>query len=44
MKRSRGLVEQIGPGIKFDLIEDEDLGGDEPDCGTDHERPERECS
>jgi hypothetical protein len=32
----------LGPDAKFDLIEDEDLGGDEPYCETNQERPERE--
>ena len=40
-KRSRGLVEQLGLRVKFELIKDEELGGDEPDCKTDHQRADR---
>jgi hypothetical protein len=40
-KRPRSLLEQLGSGVKSDLIEDEDLGGDEPDCETNHQRTER---
>jgi hypothetical protein len=43
-KRPRSLLEQLGPGVKSDLIEDEDLGGDKPDRETNHQRPEREWS
>jgi hypothetical protein len=35
-KRPRGLLEQLGIGVKSDLIKDEDLGGDEPNCETNH--------
>lgn len=40
--RSCGLLECLDPDIEFNLIKDENLGGNEPDCETDHERPERE--
>src|SRR5206468_9819300 len=43
-KRLRGLVKQLNPGIKFDLIEDQDFGGDEPGCETKHQRGKREAS
>ena len=43
-KRLRGLVKQPNPGIKFDLIEDQDFGGDEPGCETDQQRGQREPS
>jgi hypothetical protein len=39
--RSCGLLEQLDPGVKFNLIKDEDFGGNEPDCETGHQRPER---
>jgi hypothetical protein len=39
---SCGLFDQFGPDIKLDLIEDENFGGDEPDCATNHQRSERE--
>jgi hypothetical protein len=42
VNRSCGLLDQFGPDIKFDLIEDENLGGDEPDCRTNDQRSERE--
>ena len=41
-KRPRSLLEQLGVGVKSGLIEDEDLGGDEPNCETNHQRAERE--
>jgi hypothetical protein len=41
-KSPRSLLEQLGVGIKSDLIEDEDLGGYSPDCETNHQRAERE--
>ena len=44
VNRSCGLLEQFGPDIKLNLIEDENLGGDEPDCETNQQRSERECS
>ncbi len=36
------LARVLGPDVKFNLIKDENLGGNEPDCETNHERPERE--
>jgi hypothetical protein len=42
MKRSCGLLEQLDSGVKFNLIKDENLGGNKPDCETNHQRPERE--
>jgi hypothetical protein len=41
-KRPRSLLEQRGVGVKSNLIKDEDLGGDEPNCETNHQRAERE--
>jgi hypothetical protein len=41
-KRSRGLLEQFGLGVEFDLIKNEDFSGDEPDCEANHQRAERE--
>jgi hypothetical protein len=41
-KRPRSLLDQLGVGVKSDLIKDENLGGDEPDCETNHQRAERE--
>src|SRR6185312_4981037 len=41
-KCARGLLEKLGLCVKFNLIEDEDLGGDKPDCETNHKRAERE--
>jgi hypothetical protein len=41
-KRARSLLEQLGPGVESDLIEDEDLGRDEPDCETNHQGTNRE--
>ena len=37
-----GLLEKLGLYVKFNLIEDEDLGGDKPGCETNHKRAERE--
>jgi len=33
---SRGLLKQVDSGIKFNLIKDENLGGNEPDGETNH--------
>ena len=41
-KRPRGLPEQLGVGVKSYLIEDEDLGGDKPNCETNYQRAQRE--
>jgi hypothetical protein len=41
-KRPRSLLQQLGVGVKSDLIEDEDLGRDKPDCETNHQRAQRE--
>jgi hypothetical protein len=30
--------------FKFKLVKDHYLGGDEPDCETDYQRAQRECS
>jgi len=43
-KRPPSLLKQLHPRIKFDLIKDKYLSRDKPDCETDHERPQRECS
>jgi hypothetical protein len=40
--RSCGLLECLDPDVEFNLIKDENLGCNEPDCETNHERPERE--
>jgi hypothetical protein len=32
----------VSPLIKFDLVENHGLGGDQPDCETNHQRPEWE--
>ena len=31
------LLKQMSSGVKFDLIKDEDLSRDKPDCETDHQ-------
>jgi len=41
-KRPRSLLEQLGVRVKSDLIKDEDLGGDKPDCETNHQSAQRE--
>jgi len=41
-KRPRSLLQQLGVGVKSDLIEDEDLGRDKPDCETNHQRAQWE--
>lgn len=38
MERLRSLLKQFGPLLKLDLIKDESLSSDQPDCETDHER------
>jgi hypothetical protein len=40
--RSCGLLECLDPDVEFNLIKDENLGGNEPDCETNQQRPERE--
>jgi hypothetical protein len=40
--RPCGLSECLDPDIEFNLVKDENLGGNEPDCETNQERPERE--
>jgi len=40
--RSCRLLKYLDSDVKFNLIKDENLGGNEPDCETNHERPERE--
>jgi hypothetical protein len=40
-KRSRGLLNQLGLGVESNLIEDEDLGGNEPNRQTNYQSPER---
>jgi len=40
--RSGSLLEYLGSDVELNLIKDEKLGGNEPDCETNHERPERE--
>jgi hypothetical protein len=40
--RSGSLLECLDSDVEFNLIKDENLGGNEPDCETNHERPERE--
>lgn len=37
-----GLLEQLRPDVKFDLIKNENFSGDEPDRTTNHQRPEGE--
>jgi hypothetical protein len=44
VKPARSLLKQLGSGVKFDLIKDENLSGDKPDCETDHQCAERESS
>jgi len=39
---SCGLFEQLDSDVKLNLIEDEDLGCNEPDCETNHQRSQRE--
>ena len=41
-KRPRSLPEQLGIGVKSYLIEEEDLGGNKPNCETNHQRAQRE--
>ena len=38
VKSPRSLLKQMSSGVKFDLIKDEDLSRDKPDCETDHQR------
>jgi hypothetical protein len=40
--RSCGLLERLDSDVEFNLIKDEKLGGNEPDCETNQERLERE--
>jgi hypothetical protein len=40
-KCPRSLLEQRGVSVKSNLVKDEDLGGDEPNCETNHQRAER---
>jgi len=42
MNRSCGLLERLDPDVEFNLIKDESFRGNEPDCETNHKRPERE--
>jgi hypothetical protein len=37
VKPPRSLLKQMSSGVKFDLIKDEDLSRDKPDCETDHQ-------
>jgi len=37
VKSPRSLLKQMSSGVKFDLIKDEDLSRDKPDCETDDE-------
>jgi hypothetical protein len=37
VKSPRSLLKQMSSGVKFDLIKDEDLSRDKPDCETDHQ-------
>ncbi len=37
VKSPRSLLKQLSSGVKFDLIKDEDLSRDKPDCETDHQ-------
>ena len=37
VKPPRSLLKQMSSGFKFDLIKDEDLSRDKPDCETDHQ-------
>ena len=40
--RPCGLLECLDPDVEFNLIKDENLGGNEPDCETNQDRTERE--
>ena len=42
VNRSCGLLECLDPDVEFNLVKDENLGGNEPDCETNHQRSERE--
>ena len=44
VKPPRSLLKQMSSGVKFDLIKDQNLSRDKPDCETDHDRPQRESS
>jgi hypothetical protein len=37
VKPPRSLLKQLSSGVKFDLIKDEDLSRDKPECETDHQ-------
>jgi hypothetical protein len=37
-----GLLKQVNPGVKLDLIKDESFSRDEPNRATNQQRPKRE--
>ena len=44
VKPPRSLLKQMSSGVKFDLIKDENLSRDKPDCETYHQSTQRESS